>query len=131
MREKVTAELLDRRRFTRVPLSLPIYGRTVEGFLRGHRFEGETKDVSYQGLSIDISVPNGFIKGSKIKFKTQLYKGDFLLKATCVVRWVESRTKPERSIRMGVELTAVGHPTLWLERIEKEVLHLSNSHDEI
>ena len=131
MREKLISEFLDKRRFTRVPLSLPVYGKTMEGFLRGHKFEGKTKDVSYQGLCIDVSLPNGFSKGCRIKLRTQLYKGDFLFKATCVVRWVESRANPEGSIRMGVELTMVGHPTQWLERIEKEVFRLSNSYYEI
>jgi hypothetical protein len=120
----VTTELTERRRSVRLPLSLSISGKTLEGFFRSHSFEGKTEDISYDGLCINVSVPNGFSKGKKMEFKTQLYKGDFLLKATGVVRWVDRKNKPEGPIRMGVELEQVGHYRHWCERIEEEIAWL-------
>ena len=121
----MTTELTERRRSIRLPLSLSISGKTVEGFFRSHGFAGKTEDISYDGLCINISVPNGFSRGKKIKLKTQLYTGDFLLKAKGVVRWVDIQHKPEGPIRMGVELEKVGHYRHWRERIE-EKLHGSD-----
>jgi hypothetical protein len=117
----VTTELTERRRSLRLPLSLSISGKTQEGFFRSHSFEGKTEDISYDGLCISVSVPNGFSRGKKMKFKTQLYKGDFLLKATGIVRWVDTQNKPKGPIRMGVELEQVGHYRHWRERIEEEI----------
>ena len=120
----MAAEYTERRRSVRLPLSLSISGKTLEGFFRSHSFEGKTEDISYDGLCINVSVPNGFSKGKKMEFKTQLYKGDFLLKATGVVRWVDRKNKPEGPIRMGVELEQVGHYRHWCERIEEEIAWL-------
>ncbi len=110
----------EKRHSIRVPLSLPIYGKIRNGFFRSHDFEGKTEDASYEGLCINFPAPNGLGRGSKIRFKTQLYRGDFLLEATGVVRWVDTQNTPEGPIRMGVELTEVGHPRHWVERIEEE-----------
>jgi hypothetical protein len=104
-----------------LPLSLSISGKTVEGLFRSHSFSGETEDISYDGLCMNVSVPNSFMRGKKMKFKTQLYKGDFLLKATGVVRWVDGQHKTEGPIRMGVELDQIGHFRHWRERIEEEI----------
>ena len=117
----MTAEFSERRRSVRLPLSLSISGKTVEGLFRSHSFVGETEDISFDGLCINISVHNGFSRGKKIKFKTQLYKGDFLLKATGVVRWVAVQHKPEGPTRIGVELVNVGHYRHWRERIEEKL----------
>jgi hypothetical protein len=117
----MTAEYTDRRRFVRLPLSLPISGKIVEGLFRSHRFAGETEDISYDGLCINVSVPNGFSRDKRMKLKTRLYKGDYLLKATGVVRWVDIQHKPEGPIRAGVELEKVGHYRHWCERIEEKL----------
>ena len=121
----MTTEFTERRRSVRLPLSLSISGKTVEGFFRNHGFAGKTEDISFDGLCINVSVPNGFSRGKMIKFKTQLYRGDFLLKATGVVRWVDIQNKSEGPFRMGVELAKVGHFRHWRERIE-EKLHGSD-----
>lgn len=120
----MTAEFSERRRSVRLPLSLSISGKTVEGLFRSQSFAGETEDISFDGLCINIAGPNGLSRNKRIKFKTQLYKGDFLLKATGVVRWVGIQHKPEGPIRMGVVLERVGHYRHWRERIE-EKLHAS------
>ena len=117
----MTTELTERRRSVRVPLSLSISGKTVESLFRSHSFSGETEDISYDGLCVNVSVPNGFSRGKKMKFKTQLYRGDFLLKATGVVRWVDKQRKPEGPVRMGVELEKIGHYRHWMERIEEKL----------
>jgi len=121
----VTAEFTERRRSIRLPLTLSISGKTVEGLFRNHSFAGETEDISFNGLCINVNVPNGFSRDKRIKFKTQLYRGDFLLKATGVVRWVDTQHNPEGPIRMGVELAKIGHYRHWRERIE-EGLHRSD-----
>jgi hypothetical protein len=115
----VTAEYTERRRSVRLPLTLSISGKTVEGLFRSHSFTGETEDISFEGLCINTNVSNGFSRDKRIKFKTQLYRGDFLLKATGVVRWVDIQHKPEGPIRMGVALEKVGHYRHWRERIEE------------
>ena len=114
-------ERSERRRSVRLPLSLSISGKTVEGLFRSQNFSGETEDISYDGLCMNVSVPNGFSRGKRMKFKTQLYKGDFLLKATGVVRWVDRQHKSEGPIRIGVELDQIGHYRHWRERIEDEI----------
>jgi hypothetical protein len=120
----VTAEFTERRRSVRLPLSLSISGKTREGLFGNNSFAGETENISFDGLCINVTAPDGFSRNKKIKFKTRLYRGDFLLKATGVVRWADTQQKPEGSYRMGVELEKVGHYRHWAERIE-EKLHES------
>ena len=117
----MTTEFNERRRSIRLPLALSISGKTVEGFFRTRDFVGETEDISYDGLCINVPVPSGFRKGKRMRFKTQLYKGDFLLKATGVVRWVDNQSNSEGPIRVGVELEEVGHYRHWRDRIEEEI----------
>lgn len=112
----------ERRHSIRVPLSLPIFGKIKKGYFRSHDFEGKTKDASYDGLCINVAAPNVLSKGDKMRFKTQLYRGDFLLEATGVVRWVDPQNTPEETIRMGVELTELGHLKHWIERIEEKIV---------
>ena len=114
-------ESTEKRQFIRMPLSLPVFGKSVEGFFRGHNFKGRTKDISYNGLCIEISVPNGFSRGQNIKFKTQLYKGDYRINATGVVRWVDTQNKAEGTITIGVKLTKMKNYGHWTERIEAKV----------
>lgn len=115
------AEFTERRRSVRLPLSLSISGKTVEGLFRSHSFTGETEDISFDGLCINVTEPNGFSRDKRIKFKTQLYRGDFLLKAIGVVRWMDTQNKTEGPIRMGVELERIGHYRHWSERIEEKL----------
>ena len=93
----------------------------MDGLFRSHSFAGETEDVSFDGLCINVTVPNGFSRDKRIKFKTQLYTGDFLLKATGVVRWVDMQHKSEGPIRLGVELVRIRHYRHWRDRIEDEL----------
>jgi hypothetical protein len=117
----VTAEYTERRRSVRLPLTLAISGKTVEGLFRSHSFTGETENISFDGLCINTNMSNGFGRDKRIKFKTQLYRGDFLLKAIGVVRWVDRQHEPEGPIRMGVALEKVAHYRHWSERIEEEL----------
>jgi len=117
----VATEFTEKRLSIRVPLSLSISGKIVKGFFRSHNFEGKTEDLSNEGLCINVSVPNGFSRGQKMKFKTQLYRGDPVFESTGVVRWVDTQNEPQGPIRLGVELTGVGHHRRWRQRIEEEI----------
>lgn len=118
----MSTEFPEKRHSVRVPLSLPIFGKIEKGFFRSHDFEGKTEDASYEGLCINVPEPNGLGRGDRMRFKTQLYRGDYLLEATGVVRWVAPQNTPEGPIRMGVELTEVGHLRHWIERIEEKIV---------
>ena len=116
----MTEEYNERRRSVRLPLTLSISGKTIEGLFRSDEFVGETEDVSFGGLCINVAGPNGLNRGKRIKFKTQVYRGEFLLKATGVVRWVNMQHEPDKPIKVGVKLERVGHYRHWSERIEEE-----------
>ena len=109
----------ERRRFKRVPLNLSIIGALPTGFMQNHRFEGETHDISFDGLRIKVETPNGFEVGQKIKFKTRLYVGDFLIKGKGLITWVNGPDEKELMDTIGIKLTRIGHYRLWCERIER------------
>ena len=58
----MNSEVSERRRFKRVPLNLSIIGALPTGFMQNHRFEGETHDISFDGLRIKVETPNGWTK---------------------------------------------------------------------
>lgn len=112
-------EFSERRRFKRVPLNLSIIGALPTGFMQNHRFEGETHDISFDGLCIKVESPNGFEVGQTVKFKTRLYIGDFQLKGKGLIAWVNGFENKELNDTIGVKLTKIGHYRLWCERIER------------
>ena len=115
----MASEFSEKRRFRRVPLNLHIYGALPTGFMQNHRFEGETQDISFDGLCIKVETPNGFKAGQKVKFKTRLYIGDFLIKGKGLIAWVNGSEEKELTNTVGVKLTKIGHYRLWCERIER------------
>jgi len=112
----------ENRRHKRIPLVMPICGKCLQKMFQGTPFRGETLDLSYGGLRIKTRGDGAFRAGQKIKFRTRLYKGDFLLKGQGVVCWVNGRKVPGASAVMGVRLTRIRHYSTWCERVERGLL---------
>jgi hypothetical protein len=90
-----------------VSLTLPAKGKCLGKLLHSYSFQGETQDVSYEGLSIKVDGINGFKVGQDIEFKTGLYPGDFLLKAKGRVCWVHALSNPDWSNNMVMKITCM------------------------
>ena len=112
-------ESQDNRQHIRVPLTLPISGKCAESLFNNHHFQGETKDMSYEGLGIMIDNPNGCKVGQKVKFRTQLYPGDFQIKGKGIVCWIDGKNVLDRSTNMGVRLTKIRHYGIWCKKVER------------
>jgi hypothetical protein len=117
----VAIEFFEKRRFQRVPLSLPVSGKCLEKAFKGHNFQGETRDVSFDGLCIKATSSNRFKAGQKVKLKIRLYKGDFPIKAKGIICWVDSQSNLDWPISMGVKLTRIRRYGFWCERIENKI----------
>jgi len=118
----MAAEFSEKRHSQRVPLTLPIKGKRLEKLLHSHSFQGQTQDVSYDGLCIKIDSTNGFKPGQDVVFKTRLYSGDFLLKARGRVCWINGMPDPDWPVNMGVKITHMRRYRLWVERIENKII---------
>jgi len=118
----MTAEFSEKRHSQRVPLALPIKGKRLGKLLHSHSFQGQTQDVSYEGLCIKIDSTNGLKTGQDVAFKTRLYLGDFLLKAQGQVCWINSMPDPDLPVNMGVKITHMRRHRLWVERIENKII---------
>ena len=114
-------EASENRQHIRVPLNLPISCKYAKSFFNSHRFQGETRDISYGGLGIMTDNPNGFKVGQKLKFRVQLYPGDFKIKGEGIVCWVDEKKVPDRPINMGVRLDRIRRYGIWCEKIEKNI----------
>jgi len=112
-------EFSEKRRFGRIPLNLSVNVALSRGFLQNHRFEGETHDISFDGLRIKTESPKGFEVGQRIKFRTKLYVGDFSIKGKGVVAWVNGSDRNKSTNMIGIKLVKIGHYNLWCERIER------------
>jgi hypothetical protein len=124
-RSGMEKNLSEKRSFERIPLTLPVKGRTRTKAFQGHDFQGQILDVCFDGLRIKVDDTNGFKVGQKVKFKTKLYSGDFLVKARGIIRWVNTIKIPNPHINMGVQLTKIRHYRLWYEKVEHEILQMS------
>ena len=120
-------EFSDKRQFKRVPLTLPFKGKCLEKLFHSHSFQGETRNVSYEGLCIKVNGTNGFNVGEDIEVKTRLYPGDFFLKVKGIVCWVHSLSDPDWPINVGVKITHMRHRRLWVERIANRIGFLAIS----
>ena len=89
----MAVEFSEKRRFERVPLALPVKGKCLETLFHSHLFQGETQDVSYEGLCIKVGSSNGFKVGQEVKLRTWLYRDDFL-KARGRVCWDQVDHEP-------------------------------------
>ncbi|MBW1801821.1 MAG: PilZ domain-containing protein [Deltaproteobacteria bacterium] len=113
----------ENRRHKRVPLALSIIGKCAVKAFRSHDFQGETRNVSYNGLCIQSQNINGFKVGQKVTFKTRLYDGDFLLKGQGILCWIRDHGNSDGPANMGIRLTRMRHYGSWCERIEEKILH--------
>ena len=114
----------EKRRFDRLQLSLPVSGSRLESLLKSHPFTGEIKNMSYEGLCLKVDRADGLQPGQRVKLKTRLFKGDFSLKLSGIVRWVGARIHPDQPVDIGVKLTRIGHYGLWCDRIENGILQM-------
>ena len=118
----MAAELSEKRHSQRVTLALPIKGKGIGKLLHGHSFQGQTQDVSYEGLCIKSDSTNGFKPGQDVAFKTRLYPGDFLLKAQGRVCWINGMSDSDWPVNIGLKITRMHRYRLWVERIENKII---------
>jgi signal transduction histidine kinase/ActR/RegA family two-component response regulator len=120
--EKATmaVEFSEKRRFERVPLALPVKGKCLETLFYSHLFQGETQNVSNEGLCIKVDSSNVFKVGQEVKLKTWLYRDD-LLKARGRVCWVNSLPDPDWPINVGVKIIRMRNDALWVERVQNKI----------
>jgi len=116
----MVVEFSEKRRFERVPLALPVKGKCLETLFHSHLFQGETQDVSNEGLCIKVDSSNRFKVGQEVKLKTWLYRDDFL-KARGRVCWVHGLPDPDWPINMGVKIIRMRNDALWVEKIQNKI----------
>lgn len=121
----MTIEFSEKRRHRRIPLTLQVNGNCRETKFQNHPFQGETQDISYEGLCIKVNSMNGFKIGQQVKFKTRLYQSDFLMTCQGEICWVRNLHDSAWPINMGMRLTKMRHYGLWVERIEEKHLELN------
>ena len=117
--------LSEKRRFKRIPSTLPLKGKYRVKALQSSYFQGETLDMCFDGIGIKVDDTNGFKVGQKIKFKTRLYPGDFSIKVKGIIRWVSMNKIPNSHINMGVQLTNIRRYSLWCKKIEQKLFQMS------
>jgi hypothetical protein len=118
----MVAEFSEKRHSQRVSLGLPIKGKRAGKLLHSQSFQGQTSNVSYDGLCIQIDSTNGFKPGQDVSFKTRLYPGDFLLKAKGRVCWINTMPDPVWPFNMGLKITHMHHHRHWVERVENKIV---------
>ena len=118
----MAVEFSEKRNSQRVPLAFPINVKPLGKLLHSHSFQGQTQDVSYEGICIKIDSKNGFKPGQDVAFKTRLYPGDFLLKAKGRVCWITTMPDPVWPFNMGVKITHMHHHRHWVERVENKIV---------
>lgn len=111
----------ERRRYERVHLELPVSGQCLGMAGDIYPFQGETRDVSFEGFCIKVNSNNGFKIGQNVNFSTRLYRGDPLIKARGRVCWFHALPSPPWPINMGVMLTNMLHYRLWYKRVNDEI----------
>ncbi|MFC1531950.1 PilZ domain-containing protein [Thermodesulfobacteriota bacterium] len=115
----MSSESNQKRRFDRVSISLPINGKCIMKLFQSHPFEGQSQNLSYDGLCIKANT-NSFKVGQKVKLKTRLYKNDFSIKARGKICWVGSKNDSQGPINIGIKLTRTRHYSLWCKRVDEE-----------
>ena len=118
---------LQKRKFERVPISLPIIGKITPNLFISHSFGGKSQNISYSGLCIKTTA-NGFRVGQEIRFGIWLYKNDFLLKTKGTIRWINSNNDSPETMSIGIELFRTRHYRKWCERVDS-ALSLAKLHD--
>jgi len=116
----MAVEFSEKRRFERVLLALPVEGKRLETLFHSHLFQGETQNVSNEGLCIKVDSSDGFKVGQEVKLKTWLYRDDFL-KARGRVCWVHDLSDPDWPINVGVKIIRMRNDALWVERVQNKI----------
>lgn len=121
----MSLDLSERRRYERVHLELPVTGQclSVEGDI--YPFQGETRDVSFEGFCVKVNSTNGFKVGQDVNFNTRLFKGKPLIRARGRVCWVHTLPHPPWFINMGVMLTRMLSYRYWYKKVNDEIRHRS------
>lgn len=105
------------RQFNRIPISIPVKGKYSLKTFQNHSFEGQSLDISYDGLCIKTNA-NGFKAGQKLKLSAWRYKGDFPIKATGKICWTDSNNDTPGSLNIGIKLIRTRHYSLWCEIVD-------------
>jgi hypothetical protein len=121
---RMAQNLSEKRSFKRIPLTLPVEGKSRVKALQGYDFQGEILDMCFDGLGIKVDDTNEFKVGQKVRFKTKLYPGDFSIKAQGIIRWVNTIKIPNVHINMGVQLTKIRRYRLWCKKIEHKTFQM-------
>ena len=58
-------EFQEKRQHMRVPLTLPISGKSAETIFNRHSFQGQIRDMCYEGLGITVKRPDDFKVGTR------------------------------------------------------------------
>ena len=125
-RLRMEQNLSEKRSFKRIPLTLPVEGKSRVKAFQGYDFQGEILDACFDGLGIKVDETNGFKVGQKVKFKTRLYPGAFSIKAQGIIRWFNTIKISNTHINMGVQLIKIKHYRLWYEKVEHEIFQMRN-----
>ena len=113
-------EFSEKRLFERVPFSLPVKGKCLGILFQSHHFQGETQDLSNEGLCIKVNNSNVFKVGQEIKLKIWFHPDDFI-KARGRVRWIHGPPDPDCPMDMGVKIIRIQNNELWVERIQNKI----------
>jgi len=116
----MAVEFSEKRRFERVPLALPVEGKSLETMFHSSLFQSETQNVSNEGLCIKVDSSSVFKVGQEVKLKVWLYRDEFL-KARGRVCWVHGLPDPDWPINMGVKIIRMRNNTLWVERVQNKI----------
>ena len=121
----MSLDLSEKRRYERVHLELPVTGQCLGGAGDIYPFQGETRDVSFEGFCVKVNSTNGFKVGQDVNFNTRLFKGKPLIKARGRVCWVHTLPHPPWLINMGVMLTRMLSYRYWYKKVNDEIRHSS------
>ena len=120
---QMSLDFSERRRYERVHLELPVTGQCLGVAGDIYPFQGETRDVSFEGFCVKVNSTNGFKVGQDVNFNTRLYKGETLIKARGRVCWVHAIPSPPWPINMGVMLTSMLSYRFWYKKVNDEIHH--------
>lgn len=118
----MSLEFSERRRYERVRLELPVSGQCLGVAGDIYPFQGETRNVSFEGFCVKVNSTNGFKVDQDVSFSTRLYKGEPLIKARGRVCWVNALSSPPWPINMGVMLTSMPTYKIWYKKVNN-VIH--------
>ena len=120
-RKARVSESDEKRLFPRARATIPVSGRCLGHRLKRLPFHGETRDISLNGLCIEVDEAGGFSAGQRVKFQIQRYEEDGAIKVKGRVCWVHARDNTTLPIHMGVMLIKARPYHRWFREVEKEL----------